>query len=123
MNAVNKVDELCTEQLKDIVQTPVIPGGYYSGWAQYTITLKNKEQRDSLQKHLKEQGILSMVYYPRPLHTQTVFADLNQDPVHFPNSKKTAETVLSLPMHPYLQEDAIKMTSAYLKGFVTAQGV
>jgi dTDP-4-amino-4,6-dideoxygalactose transaminase len=51
-----------------------------------------------------------MVYYPRPLHTQTVFANLGQDPSLFPNSRKAAETVLSLPMHPYLNKlDAIKI--------------
>jgi dTDP-4-amino-4,6-dideoxygalactose transaminase len=108
LEAVNRVAKLYTEQLKDIVQTPIVPDGYYSSWAQYTITMENKEQRDSLQRHLKEQGIPSMVYYPRPLHTQTVFANLGQDSSLFPNSKKAAETVLSLPMHPYLEQNKVE---------------
>ena len=107
LEAVNKVAELYTEQLSGVVQTPFIPDRYYSSWAQYTITLENKEQRDSLQRYLKEQGIPSMVYYPRPLHTQTVFADLGQEPSLFPNSKEAAETVLSLPMHPYLHREGV----------------
>lgn len=115
LEAVNKVAEFYTEQLSGVVQTPFIPDGYYSSWAQYTITLENKEQRDSLQRHLKEQGIPSMVYYPRPLHTQTVFANLGQDPSLFPNSRKAAETVLSLPMHPYLSEACIKNVVGRIK--------
>ena len=114
LEAVNKVAEFYTEQLSGVVQTPFIPDGYYSSWAQYTITLENKEQRDSLQRHLKEQGIPSMVYYPRPLHTQTVFANLGQDPSLFPNSRKAAETVLSLPMHPYLPLDIVTLITEQL---------
>lgn len=102
LNVVNRVAKLYTEQLSGIIQTPIIPNGYYSSWAQYTITLKEKAQRDSLQYSLKEQGIPSMVYYPRPLHTQTVFAYLGQESSLFPNARKAAETVLSLPMHPYM---------------------
>lgn len=102
LQAVNKVARLYTEQLKDIVQTPIIPEGYYSSWAQYTITLESKEQRDGLQQHLKRKNVPSMIYYPRPLHTQTVFADLQQKPALFPNSARASKTVLSLPMHPYL---------------------
>ncbi len=107
LDAVNKVARLYTEQLKDIVQTPIIPEGYYSSWAHYTITLENREQRDDLQRHLKENGIPSMVYYPRPLHTQTVFTALNQNPDRFPNSRRASATVLSLPMHPYLEPDNV----------------
>jgi len=104
--------------LSSVVQTPFIPDGYYSSWAQYTITLENKEQRDSLQRHLKEQGIPSMVYYPRPLHTQTVFSNLGQDPSLFPNSKEAADTVLSLPMHPYLRRENVVDISEILKRMV-----
>ncbi|NMA66912.1 MAG: aminotransferase DegT, partial [Clostridiaceae bacterium] len=78
-------------------------------------TLENKEQRDSLQRHLKEHGIPSMVYYPRPLHTQTVFADSGQEPSLFPNSRKAAETVLSLPMHPYLDRGRIEIISGIVE--------
>lgn len=104
LDAVSKVAALYTERLADIVQTPVIPGGYHSSWAQYTVTLENGKQRDSLRRYLTKQGIPSMVYYPRPLHAQTVFAGLGQNPALLPNSREAAQTVLSLPMHPYLEE-------------------
>ena len=119
LEAVNKLAELYTEQLSGVVKTPFIPKGYYSSWAQYTIFLENEEQRDSLRAHLKEQGIPCMVYYPRPLHTQTVFAYLGQDSYLFPNSKKAAAAVLSLPMHPYLEEKDVSMLCSEIKSFIS----
>lgn len=54
---INKAAALYTEKLRDVVKTPVIPEGYYSSWAQYTIQLESREQRDGLQSYLKENGI------------------------------------------------------------------
>lgn len=107
--AVNKAAAKYTELLKDVVNTPVIPQGFYSSWAQYTLRLDNKNQRDALQARLKEQGIPSMVYYPTPMHLQTAFKNsqfsiLNSQ---LENSTKLSSTVLSLPMHPYLTEENI----------------
>ena len=53
---VNRVYRLYTEKLKRIVETPVIPVGYVSSFAQYTIKLKNKEERDALQVKLKKKA-------------------------------------------------------------------
>ena len=110
--AVNKVAAKYTELLMDIsyIKTPVIPAGFYSSWAQYTLRLDSKEQRDTLQVRLKEQGIPSMVYYPKPMHAQTAFKNsqfsiLNSQ---LDNSTKLSSTVLSLPMHPYLSDADIQ---------------
>ena len=65
VEAVNKVAEKYTKELKDIVKVPVVKEGYLSSWAQYTIQLANEEQRDGLQAYLKEKGIPSMIYYPK----------------------------------------------------------
>ena len=75
LDDINAAAEKYTERLKDIVATPVIPAGFRSSWAQYTIKLKDAAQRDALQAALKAEGIPSMVYYPKPLHLQTAFAD------------------------------------------------
>lgn len=107
LDGVNKVAAKYTELLKDVpgIKTPVIPEGFYSSWAQYTIRLESKEQRDALQAKLKENGIPSMVYYPTPMHAQTAFKDLPSSIRHIPSATKLSETVLSLPMHPYLTEE------------------
>jgi dTDP-4-amino-4,6-dideoxygalactose transaminase len=122
LDAVNRVADVYTENLSDIVQTPVVPEGYYSSWAQYTIRLDDKEERDTLQRKLAEQGIPSMVYYPRPLHSQTVFSFLGLDSGAYPNSARAAETVLSLPIHPYLSKADIERVAGEVKDFIAAFG-
>lgn len=115
---VNKVATRYTELLKDIpgIKTPVIPQGFYSSWAQYTLRLESETKRDALQASLKAQGIPSMVYYPKPMHAQTAFQNLTSD-ITLLTSTKLSQTVLSLPMHPYLSEvdiqtvvDAVKVS-------------
>ncbi|HOK70844.1 MAG TPA: DegT/DnrJ/EryC1/StrS family aminotransferase [Bacillota bacterium] len=122
LDAVNRVADVYTENLSDIVQTPVVPEGYYSSWAQYTIRLDDKEERDTLQRKLAEQGIPSMVYYPRPLHSQTVFSFLGLDSGAYPNSARAAETVFSVPIHPYLSKADIERGAGEVKDFIAAFG-
>ena len=92
--------------LSAAVKTPVIPDGYYSSWAQYTIQLPNRETRDALQAALKGKGIPTMVYYPRCMHEQGAFSE---QPYHgdCPVAERLRDTVLSLPMHPYLEDEQI----------------
>ena len=115
---VNKVAAKYTELLKDVscIITPFIPTGFNSSWAQYTLRLKSKEQRDAFQAKLKEQGIPSMVYYPRPMHEQAAFANCPLSIIHCPVSTRLSQTVLSLPMHPYLtEEDITKVVDAIIR--------
>ncbi len=104
VDAVNRVAERYTEALKDLVVTPTVPEGYLSSWAQYTILLQNREQRDAVQAKLKEKGIPSMVYYPRGLHRQAAYAWMELSDEDYPNTLQATDRVLSLPMHPYMEE-------------------
>ena len=101
---VNKVAARYTEKLKDVVKTPVVPEGYYSSWAQYTLQVENKEVRAGLQASLKALDIPTAVYYPIPMHRQTAFSYLNLDDNRCPVADQLADTVISLPIHPYLSE-------------------
>ena len=116
---INAVADKYTEKLKDIVITPAVADGFYSSWAQYTLRLEDKKQRDGLQSYLKEKGIPSMVYYPKPMHRQEAFGQLNYDDAEFPNTIELCDTVLSLPMHPYLTDEdideVVKAVKEYLK--------
>ncbi len=81
-----------------------IEGGYHV-WNQYTILVKNKSNqetttRDQLREKLQEQGIISMIYYPIPLHLQKVYHNLGYKKGDFPVTETAAEEVLSLPMFP-----------------------
>jgi len=107
LDDVNKAARSYTEKLKDTVKTPFIPDGYYSSWAQYTIQLESKEQRDALQEKLREQGIPTMIYYPKPMHCQSAFANLGCITDELIVTDHLCDRVLSLPMHPYLEKDNI----------------
>ena len=101
---VNKVAARYTEKLKDVAKTPVVPQGFYSSWAQYTLQVENKEVRAGLQAALKALDIPTAIYYPIPMHRQTAFSDLNLDDNRCPVADQLADTVVSLPVHPYLTE-------------------
>ena len=101
---INKVSARYTEKLKDIVKTPIVPEGFYSSWAQYTLQVENKEVRNGLQAALKALDIPTAIYYPIPMHRQTAFNYLNINDNLCPVSDQLADTVISLPIHPYLTE-------------------
>lgn len=115
LESVNRAAKLYDEYLGNVVKTPVVPEGFYSSWAQYTLILDSKEQRTHLQKELKEQGIPTMVYYPKPMHLQEAFADLGYKKGDFPVAESLCERVLSLPMHPYLNEEDIRFVANAVK--------
>ena len=102
---INKVAARYTEKLKDVAKTPVVPEGYYSSWAQYTIQVESKEVRNGLQEALKAQGVPTAIYYPIPMHRQTAFNYLDINDNLCPVSDRLADTVISLPIHPYLSEE------------------
>jgi UDP-2-acetamido-2-deoxy-ribo-hexuluronate aminotransferase len=78
------------------IQTPKLEAHNTSAWAQYTIQADNRE---TLQKQLKQAGIPTVVHYPIPLNKQPAVADTA---VILPIGDVVSQRVLSLPMHPYL---------------------
>lgn len=105
---VNAVAASYTAQLQAYVRTPFVPEGYSSSWAQYTIQLPDRAVRDALQRRLKEAGVPSMVYYPKPMHAQSVFSGpQGAVAMDCPCASVLPDRVLSLPMHPYLTEEEV----------------
>lgn len=82
--------------------TPYVAAGMTSAWAQYSILARDSAHRAACQESLKSGGIPSMIYYPKPLHLQTVFSDLGYRIGDFPVAEDCAARIMSLPMHPYL---------------------
>lgn len=107
LDAVNEAARKYDERLAGKVKTPVIPAGFLSSWAQYTIQLGSREERDRMQAALKGAGIPSMVYYPTPMHSQTAYRELGYPENSCPIARQLCDTVLSLPMHPYLTTEDI----------------
>lgn len=104
---VNKIFKIYNEMLKDYVTVPNIPEGFLSTFAQYTIKLNSKEQRDGLKRYLSEKDIPSLIYYTKTMHKQKAFAYLNNVDIDYPHSTKLVDIVLSIPIHPYLTDDEI----------------
>ena len=114
--AAKKYNELFAG-LEKFVTVPEIPEGYLSSWAQYTVKV---EKRSELQTFLKEKGIPSMVYYPKPMHEQKAFDGLTKY-TECPNTEKLCTQVLSLPMHPYFEDGEIEFVVNAVKEFYEIQ--
>jgi dTDP-4-amino-4,6-dideoxygalactose transaminase len=87
------------------IKIPCVPRGSKSAWAQYSILAADDQQRKDLQNQLKEAGIPTAVYYPKPLHLQSAFSYLGYQKGDFPVSENCSERIFSLPMHPYLTQE------------------
>jgi dTDP-4-amino-4,6-dideoxygalactose transaminase len=90
--------------LGKIAAVPNVPTGLTSVWAQYTVRLPNGCDRDAVAAQLKAAGVPTAVYYAKPLHRQTAYRHYPVAGNGLPVSERLSEEVLSLPMHPYLDE-------------------
>ena len=83
-----------------------------SAWAQYTVMT---DQRDALAAGLRDQGIPTAIYYPSPMHLQAAYKMFGEGDGSLPHAEDLSHQVLSLPMHPYMDEaTAIEICSAIL---------
>ena len=103
----NKVSDYYSTNMGKSIKTPLIPNGYLSSWAQYSVILPEDLERQSVMNQLRREDIPSMVYYQTPLHLQSVFIQLGYKRGHFPVSENISNSILSLPMHPYLDSEQL----------------
>ena len=86
------------------VTIPVLDEGATSSWAQYVIRLPQGTDRQAVQDRMKDGGVPTAVYYPRPMHTQKPYARYPVAKGGLAVTEALAADVLALPMHPYLSE-------------------
>ncbi|BAW96929.1 putative pleiotropic regulatory protein [[Synechococcus] sp. NIES-970] len=115
--AIAKNYDFLLSDVPGIQRPQAIPGGTHV-WNQYTLLLKAKE-RDTLRQELLAQDIITMVYYPKPLHLQPVFEDLGYQSGQFPLAEQCSHQVLSLPMFPGLTPSEQERVVAALKEQLT----
>jgi len=106
-----------TEGLSDVVSCPALAEGMSSAWAQYTIRVS---ARDDVASALRERGVPTAIYYPVPMHRQPAYR-------HYPSAGcTTAETlageVLSLPIHPDLDDEQVDRVVEAVRRSVTGRG-
>ena len=88
----------------DVVRPAEMP------WARhvYHLYTLRSDNRDALQADLLNEGIQTGVHYSTPAHLQPAYAHLGYGPNSFPESKKAAREVLSLPLYPELTESQVQ---------------
>ncbi|MAC95977.1 MAG: transcriptional regulator [Flavobacteriales bacterium] len=113
-NAANYYDQVFSEI--EELQTPVRVENSTHVFHQYTLRVLNG-QRDALQKHLMDNGVPAMIYYPVPLHQQKAYRDDRYQDGAFPVAEQLAKEVISLPMHTELDEDQLGYITEKVKEF------
>jgi dTDP-4-amino-4,6-dideoxygalactose transaminase len=99
------------ERLGNHVTVPRERPGAQSAWGLYTVILQDAAQRERVMAAMKQRGVPSAIYYPKPLHHQPAYAAAHA--AGLPNgpalgtSEDLCNRVLSLPMHPYLDEGQV----------------
>jgi dTDP-4-amino-4,6-dideoxygalactose transaminase len=104
IEARNKVAVRYAAGLADVCDVPVVPEGYTSVWAQYTIRVPGG-RRDAFAEALKADGVPTAIYYPIPLHRQQAYKQFPVGKAGVAVSDRLAAEVISLPMHAYLEPE------------------
>ena len=103
--------------LAGLAEAPVRPTGSASAWAQYSILI---ERRDAVAARLREAGIPTAVYYPRPLHLQPAYRHFGAGVGACPVSERLCGRILSLPMHGYMSATAADRIATAVADAITA---
>jgi dTDP-4-amino-4,6-dideoxygalactose transaminase len=89
-------------ELSPGVACPQVATDRRSAWAQYTVKCSSSEQRALIQDVCARAHVPTAIYYPAPLHLQPGYRHFPVDPQGLARSEKLSQSVLSLPMHPYV---------------------
>jgi len=107
--------ERLTERLEDThVQTPTEPADASSVYHQYTV---RSDHREDLRAHLADEGVQTGVYYPTPIHEQPAYEGWDGE---FPVAERAADRVLSLPVHPGLDDADVDAVASAVESFDAA---
>ncbi len=93
------------------IKLPKLISGATSSWAQFTIQLPLKCDREDFQIKMKEKGIPTAIYYPIPLHCQKPYKKFPISSDKLKNTNLLSKCVISLPMHAYLSFEDIEYIS------------
>ena len=100
---------------KHIDNAQYIPKNYHSAHALFSITLSSHKKREKLVNILKDNQIPNVIYYKYPIHLMKGFSYLGYNEGDLPVSENLSQTIVSLPMHPYLSKIDIDLILRVLK--------
>jgi len=92
----------------------ILPAEHGRGMHVYHQFTIRAERRDVLRETLTQEGIASSVFYPMPLHKQPAYESIAKR-VSLPVAEEVSNTVLSLPIHPLLEEASIDRIAACVR--------
>jgi dTDP-4-amino-4,6-dideoxygalactose transaminase len=119
LDARERIARQYVQALEGAVEVPLVPPGYRSAWAQFSIL---SDRRDAIAAALREAGIPTAIYYPLPMHLQAAYRQFGEGAGMCPVAEGLARRVLSLPMHPYLEPDTIGRAAEIVRSTVGALG-
>jgi len=105
--------------LADVVVVPTVDRRASSAWAQYTV---QAPARDAVAVRMRAEGVATAVHYPRPLHRQPAYTGFPVAPGGLPVAEALAQRVLSLPIHPYLDDRAQARVIDVMRRAVAEEG-
>jgi dTDP-4-amino-4,6-dideoxygalactose transaminase len=103
LQARERIARVYDQRLGNAVTIPARVADSTSAWAIYAILLQDGAARDRVQATLKDDGVPTAIYYPRPLHLQPAYRD-QHDGTALPISEDLAQRILALPIHPDLSD-------------------
>ena len=101
----NKVASFYSNNLSQYLSVPYLQNFSESAWAQYSLVIKDEEERDLLISHLNKNNIPTAIYYKK-IFSELVLYQKNTNNL-FPLSKKISKSIFSIPMHPYLTDSEL----------------
>jgi len=107
-------ENISLQYRKNIHNCQYIPENYTSSNALFSFLLDSSQLRNKTILKLKEKQIPTMIYYKYPIHLMKAFSYLGYIAGDFPVSESLSKRILSLPMHPYLSENDLKLIIATL---------
>ncbi len=108
-----------SEMIKDVggVALPSEEEGCSSNWSIYTVASEN---RDRVLNHLVSHGVGAAVYYNPPIHRAPLYVKSGLGAVSLPRTEWASQHVLSLPIHPKVSEDDLKIIASTFKAAVAS---
>jgi len=128
LSQLNKIDKVIKMRRKNAkflddklskipeIITPQVSNNQFCVYQMYSIILKNQKDRDSLQKHLSDAGIMTKVYFD-PVHLKTYYKKFGYKKGDLPKTEELSNKVLTLPMYPALTQKELSLITSSIIGF------
>lgn len=102
------------ENIDDLVLPPAGGPDVTPAWYMYAV---RSPRRDALAEFLNERGVETGVHYPTPIHLQPPYRDRGFEEGMFPNAERWANEILSLPVHPHVEDEGVQHVVQSVRAF------